>query len=99
MSRAPTHPGEYITETLEELDMSARDLALDIPTNRITEIIRGRRGITADTALRFGRWIGTGPDVWMNRQKTWELRTVEQAHGADIERAVQPRELATSENP
>jgi addiction module HigA family antidote len=93
MARPPVHPGEYIAETLEELDMSARELAaaLDIPANRITEIIRGRRGVSADTALRLGRWLGTGPDVWMNLQKSWELETAEQEHGAEIERAVVPR--------
>lgn len=95
MGRAPVHPGEYIAETLEELDMSARELAivLDVPTNRISEIVRGRRGITADTALRLGRWLNTGPDVWMNLQKAWELRTAEQDHGPEIERTVRPREL------
>ncbi len=56
MNRPPIHPGEYIAETLEELDMSARELAmaLNVPTNRTTEIVRGRRGMTADTALRLG---------------------------------------------
>lgn len=101
MSRPPTHPGEYIEETLEELNMSARELSLvlGVPTNRITEIVRGRRGITADTALRIGRWLGTGPDVWMNLQKTWELRTAEQDHGADIERSVRPRDVAEADSP
>jgi len=94
MARPPIHPGEYIAETLDELGMTARELAaaLDIPANRITEIVRGRRGISADTALRLGRWLGTGPDVWMNLQKTWELRSVEQEHGLEIERNVHPRE-------
>jgi addiction module HigA family antidote len=95
MKRPPVHPGEYVAETLDDLDMSARELAvaLDIPANRITEIVCGRRGISADTALRLGRWLGTGPDVWMNLQKTWELRTAEQEHGAEIERNVRPRDL------
>ena len=94
MARAPVHPGEYIAETLEELGMSARELALalNIPANRISDIVRCRRGITADTALRLGRWLGTGPDVWMNLQKNWELRTAEEASGADIQRTVHPRE-------
>jgi len=96
--RPPIHPGEYIAETLEELDMSARELglALTIPANRITEIARERRGITADTALRLGRWLDTAPDVWMNLQKTWELRTAEAEHGAEIERTVRPRALKTT---
>lgn len=94
MTRPPVHPGEYIAETLEELDMSARELgqALHVSPNRITEIIRGRRGITADTALRLGRWLGTGPDIWMNLQKTFDLRAAELEHGAEIEQEVAPRE-------
>jgi len=88
MTRPPIHPGEYIAETLEDLDVSARELglALNIPANRIT----------ADTALRLGRWFGTGPDVWMNLQKTWELLTTEAEHGAEIERTVQPRDVTIS---
>ena len=60
--------------------MSANELAkeLGVPTNRITEIIRGKRGISGDTALRLGRWFGTGPDIWMNLQKNYELRLAEQ---------------------
>lgn len=94
MAREPVHPGEYIAETLEELDMSARELgeALHVSPNRITEIVRGRRSITADTALRLGRWLGTGPELWMNVQKTYELRAAEQEHGEEIAREVVPRE-------
>jgi addiction module HigA family antidote len=98
MSREPIHPGDYIAETLEELDISAREfaIALDVPANRITDIIRGRRGVTADTALRLGRWLDTGPDVWMNLQKTWELRTAEHEHGSEIERTVRSRAVAVA---
>lgn len=94
MTRPPVHPGEYVAETLEELDMSARELgqALHVSPNRITEIIRGRRGITADTALRLGRWLGTGPDIWMNLQKTYDLRAAELEHADAIEKEVTPRE-------
>jgi addiction module HigA family antidote len=56
--------------------MSANELArkLGVPTNRLTQIIAGKRGITGDTALRLGKWFGTGPDIWMNLQKNYELR-------------------------
>lgn len=94
LARAPIHPGEYIAETLDELDMSARELgqALHVSPNRITEIIRGRRGITADTALRLGRWLGTGSEIWMNLQKTYDLRAAELENGDAIDKEVTPRE-------
>jgi len=96
MPRPAIHPGVHIANELEELDMSARELAIElgIPANRITEIIRGRRGITADTALRLARWIGTTPELWMNLQKNYELRLAINEHGAEIERVVRPRVAA-----
>ena len=65
------HPGEHLAEELKELDMSAAALArrLHVPTNRITEILNGQRGITADTALRFAHSFGTSPDFWLSLQK------------------------------
>ena len=76
MARLIIHPGEHLADELKALGMSANELAkeLQVPTNRITEIIRGKRGISGDTALRLGRWFGTGPDIWMNLQKNYELR-------------------------
>jgi addiction module HigA family antidote len=96
MPRPPIHPGEHIADELEFLSISASELAknLGIPTNRISEIIRGRRGITADTALRLGRWFGTSPEFWMNLQKTYELRLAEQEHGDEIRKTVTPRHAA-----
>ena len=75
MVRLIIHPGEHLADELKALGMSANELAkeLGVPTNRLTEIIRGKRGISGDTALRLGRWFGTGPDIWMNLQK--KLRT------------------------
>ena len=66
--------------------------ALAVPTNRITAILKGQRGITADTALRFSRYFGTTPHLWLNLQKAFELRVAEIESGKDIERRVQPRE-------
>jgi antitoxin HigA-1 len=76
MGRIIIHPGEHLADELQALGLSANELAkqLGVPTNRITEIIRGKRGISGDTALRLGRWFGTGPDIWMNLQKNYELR-------------------------
>ena len=72
MARTPIHPGEILADELRELSLSAAELArlLDVPPNRISQIIAGRRNITADTALRLGLYFGTSPDLWMNLQKT-----------------------------
>ena len=90
----PVHPGEILAEELEELGLSANALAnaLCVPTNRITAILKGQRGVTADTALRLSRYFGTTPQLWLNLQKTFELRVAEIESGKDIADRVQPRE-------
>ncbi len=92
----PVHPGEILGEELEELGLSANALAkaLDVPTNRVTAILKGQRGITADTALRLSRYFGTTPQLWQNLQKAFELRMAEIESGTHIEARVQPRETA-----
>jgi addiction module HigA family antidote len=89
--RTPIHPGEHLAEELRELGISAAELSrqIDVPVNRITGIIHGQRGITADTALRLGHWFGTSPQFWMNLQQNYELRLAESQIGAKI--AVLPR--------
>jgi antitoxin HigA-1 len=84
--RAPIHPGEHLAEELRELGISAAELSrqINVPVNRITGIIHGQRGITADTALRLGHWFGTSPEFWMNLQQTYELRVAENEVGAKI---------------
>ena len=79
MGRSAIHPGEHLAEQLEALSMSAAELArhLKVPTNRITEILNGRRAITGDTALRLGHFFGTNPEFWLNLQKIYELRLAE----------------------
>ena len=96
MALPAIHPGEHLAEELTELGLTATRLAslLGVPTNRVTDIIRGRRGITADTALRLGRWMGTSAEYWMNLQQIYELRLAQQAHGEEIERTVKPRAVA-----
>jgi addiction module HigA family antidote len=98
MTRIAVHPGEHIADELTELGMSASELArtLRIPTNRVTEIIRGRRGISADTALRLSQWMGTTPEYWMNLQRNYELRLAEQEHGEEIRREIIPMQPATT---
>ena len=92
----PVHPGEILGEELEELGLSANALAkaLDVPTNRVTAILKGQRGITADTALRLSRYFGATPQLWQNLQKAFELRVAEIESGTHIEARVQPRETA-----
>ena len=78
--RIKTHPGEVLREEyLEPLGLSARALAKEIgvPANRLTEIIRERRGITADTAIRLGRYFGTDPRFWLNLQTAHDLSKAE----------------------
>lgn len=86
MPRTPIHPGEHLSEELRELGISAAELSrqIDVPVNRITGIIHGQRGITADTALRLGHWFGTSPQFWMNLQQLYELRLAESEVGAKI---------------
>jgi addiction module HigA family antidote len=91
------HPGETIREDyLKPLGMSVNKLALDlrVPATRMTEIVNGRRGITADTALRLARYFNTTPRFWFNLQASYELAKVAEERLADIERTVSPREAA-----
>ena len=94
----PVHPGEILGDELEELGMSANSLAkaLAVPTNRITAILNGQRGITADTALRLARYFGTTPQLWLNLQNAFKLRVAETTSAKDVEERVQPRELVQS---
>jgi antitoxin HigA-1 len=80
------HPGEHLAEELKELDMSAAALArkLNVPTNRITGILKGQRAITGDTALRLAHFFGTSAEFWLNLQKLYELRLAEQKAGKTI---------------
>ena len=92
----PVHPGEILCEELQELGLSANALAkaLGVPTNRITAILKGQRGITADTALRLSRYFGTTPQLWQNLQNAFELRVAETESGQDITERVEPRKTA-----
>ena len=95
-SMRPVHPGEVLREEfLVPLAMSANRMAqaLEIPTNRITEIVAERRGVTADTALRLARALGTSADFWMNLQKTYDLRKAELELGNTL-RGIKPLRVA-----
>ncbi len=84
--RDPVHPGETLREDLAALGMSAAELArrVEVPVNRVTQILNSRRSITGDTALRLGRFFGTSGEFWLNLQKLYELRRAEQKNGAAI---------------
>ena len=82
----PVHPGEILREELDALGLSANALAkaLGVSVNRITMILNGRRGVSADSALRLARYFGTTPQLWLNLQTTWELRRAEIEAGREI---------------
>lgn len=84
--RSPIHPGEHLAEELAELQMSATEFArqIDVPPNRVTAILNGKRAVTADTALRFAHWLGTSPEFWLNLQMLYELRLAQQTYGKAI---------------
>jgi len=86
--RDPIHPGETLKEDLDALGMSAAELArrIEVPVNRITGILKGRRSITGDTALRLGRFFGTSGEFWLNLQKIYELRLAQRKSGPTIAR-------------
>jgi addiction module HigA family antidote len=88
MARTPIHPGEHLAEELKDLGISAAELArqIAVPVNRITEIMNGQRGVTADTALRLGHWFGTSPEYWLNLQKLYELRLAREEVGDQLKK-------------
>lgn len=86
MARTPIHPGEILSDELEARLISCAEAArqIGVPSNRISQILQGKRNISADTALRLGRWLGTGPEFWLNLQMSYELRLAEQQIGKDL---------------
>ncbi len=87
MSRTPIHPGEILRDELEAMDnLSAAAVArvLKVPTNRLTQLMAGKRNMTPDTALRLGKWLGTTPEFWMNLQRNYDLRLAKQKISAEL---------------
>jgi len=86
MAVTAIHPGEHLSEELQTLGMSAAELArnLDVPTNRITQILNGQRAITGDTALRLAHFFDTSPGFWLNLQNLYELRLAQKKTGKAI---------------
>jgi antitoxin HigA-1 len=88
MPRSAIHPGEQLAEELRELSMSAAELArqIKVPVNRVTAILNGQRGVSADTALRLGHWFGTSPEFWLNLQAIYDLRRARAEAGDVVEK-------------
>jgi addiction module HigA family antidote len=86
MAIAAIHPGEHLAEELEELGLSAAELArkMHVPTNRVTQILNGTRAITGDTALRLAHFFGTSAQFWLNLQSLYGLRLAEKKAGRSI---------------
>lgn len=84
---APTHPGEMLLEEfLKPMNLTQRELAdaIDVPYQRINEIVNSRRGITPSTALRLSKYFGMSPDFWMNLQLRWDLYFTQQAEADEL---------------
>ena len=86
MFRRAVHPGEILKDELDELGVSQTTFAhqIDVPPNRISQIISGKRSVTSDTALRFGHWFGVDPQFWLNLQTQFDLAEAELRIGAAV---------------
>ncbi len=86
MFRRAVHPGEILKDELDELGVSQTTFAreIDVPPNRISQIIAGKRSVTSDTALRFGHWFGVDPQFWLNLQSQYDLAEAETRIGAAV---------------
>jgi antitoxin HigA-1 len=91
-----SHPGRLLRKELAARNLSANRLALDlgVPSGRITDILLGRRAISADTAVRLGRYFGNGPQFWLDLQGQYEIALVEREKGDEIARRVRPADAA-----
>jgi len=91
------HPGEHLRNVLDDAGLSANAVALSlrVPANRLTEILNGRRAITADTAMRLGRYFGTSAQMWVNLQAKYDLEAAEEALAERIQMEVQPMRRAS----
>lgn len=94
--RAPTHPGEYLRyEFIEPLDLTQVHVAkmLDVPLQRLNEVVRGKRGVTTDTALRLSRLLGTSPEFWISMQLAYDLYQAQHSEAADAIKKIRPLNL------
>lgn len=94
---SPIHPGETLREDfLKPLGLTANRLAMEllVPVTRINDVVRGRRSITADTALRLARYFGTTPQFWINLQSNYDLERAEDERGGEIASRIRPYHAA-----
>ena len=96
MPRPAIHPGEILRDELDEIGVTPTELSrqINVPPNRVTQIVRGQRGVTGDTALRLGRWFGSSAQFWLNLQSAYDLRIAEERAGVEIERLPQRAAIA-----
>jgi addiction module HigA family antidote len=97
MARTPIHPGEVLADELKETGVSAKKLAdvIDVPANRVYQILAGKRNMTADTALRLAQYFGMSADFWMNLQSAYELDLARKESAKEIRRIPKRRDLHT----
>jgi antitoxin HigA-1 len=90
------HPGRLLKRELKARELSANQLALDlgVPSGRVTDILNGRRSITADTAVRLGRYFGNRAQFWLDLQSQYNIAVIERERGAEIARRVRPADAA-----
>ena len=86
MFKRAVHPGEILKDELDELGISLTEFArqIEVPANRVSQIIAGKRAVTGDTALRFGHWFGMDPQFWLNLQAQFELAIADRESGEAI---------------
>ena len=84
MLKRAVHPGKILKEELEDRGVSPANFArqIDVPANRISQILAGKRAVTGDRALRFGHWFGMDPQFWLNLQAQYDLALAEESAGA-----------------
>jgi antitoxin HigA-1 len=101
MARTPIHPGEILGDELEEIGLSAKKLAdvIQVPPNRLYQVLAGKRSMTADTALRLGQYFGMSAAFWMNLQSAYELDLARQRLGKTIQRIPKRSEFCAAPRP
>ena len=92
----PIHPGEHLKEFMDDFGLTMNQLAkaIGVPSNRITAIVNGTRGITGETALRLARYFDTSPEMWINLQAHYDLEVARDEFEAAVRKEIQPRNAA-----
>jgi addiction module HigA family antidote len=100
MARTPIHPGEILADELREIGILPTELArqIDVPPNRISQIIQGKRNITGDTALRLGHWFKSSAQFWLNLQTAYDLDVAASHIGQEVER-LPTRPVSSADKP